>query len=265
MNANRTKIMMTFALLLAVFASYMAYSWLQKRAGQTIAEAEVPTQTIVVASVEIPIGMAIESAQLKTVSWPADLVPEDSFSKVEDVVGKISSRTIYAEDIISNKRVAETAGGNHLAALISKDNRAITVRVDDVVGLAGFLMPGNRVDVIGIRPIGNTRRVEASTVMKDVMVLAVDQDISPDEAKPKVVRAVTLEMLPESTLKVLKAANEGKIQLVLRNPADRYQIAKAEAPARPRPAPKKVEEPKAKPYQVTVIRGTQVDNVRPQS
>ncbi|MDX1810993.1 MAG: Flp pilus assembly protein CpaB, partial [Gammaproteobacteria bacterium] len=168
------------------------------------------------------------------------------------------------EDVITTKRVVDHAEGNYLASLISKNKRAITIRVDDVVGVGGFLMPGNHVDVIGIRPIPKTRRVEARTVMKDVVVLAVDQDISPDENKPKVVRAVTLEMLPESTLKVLKAANEGKIQLVLRNPTDKYKIAQA---------PKKVVKrkvvhkklPKPKALQVTVIRGTEVDSVKPKS
>ncbi len=108
--------------------------------------------------------------------------------------------------------------------------------------------------------------------MKDVVVLAVDQDITPDDTKPKVVRAVTLEMYPNSALKVLKAANEGKIQLVLRNPADRFEKRKPPkkriAKARPRkPAKKKLvmRKPKPKPLNVTVIRGTQVNNVQPKS
>lgn len=264
MHANRTKIMLVFALLLAVAASYMAYSWLQKRAGQSIAETEIPTKTVVVATVEIPYGMTIDVAQLKSVNWPADLLPENSITNMDEIVGKVASRTIYPEDVITTKRIADHAGGSHLAALISKNKRAITIRVDDVVGVGGFLMPGNHVDVIGVRPIPKTRRVETRTVMKDVVVLAVDQDISPDESKPKVVRAVTLEMLPESTLKVLKAANEGKIQLVLRNPADKYQVAQApKRVVKRKPAPRKVEKPK--PFQVTVIRGTEVDSVKPRS
>lgn len=269
MHANRTKIMLVAALLLAMLASYMAYSWLQKRAGQAVAETEVPTQSIVVAAVEIPIGSKIDIAQLKLLSWPSELLPEGSYTIIEDVAGKIASRTIYPEDVITSKRVTDHAGGNNLAALISKNKRAITVRVDDVVGVGGFLMPGNRVDVIGVRPIPRTNRVETRTVMRDVVVLAVDQDISPDEVKPKVVRAVTLEMLPESTLKVMKAAHEGKIQLVLRNPSDKYEQAPpkkvAKAKRKPRPAPKKVVRAKPKSLNVTVIRGTQVNKIKPKS
>ncbi len=265
MHANRTKIMLAVALLLAIVAAYIAYNWLQQRADQTGEDVNVATKTVVVAAVEIPMGIKVEAPQFKTVEWPADLLPEGSYSNIDEIVGKVSSRTIYPEDVITTKIVAEHAGGNNLAALITKNKRAITVRVDDVVGVGGFLLPGNRVDVIGVRPIEKTRRVETRIIMKDVVVLAVDQDISPDETTPKVVRAVTLEMLPESTLKVMKAANEGKIQLVLRNPADRHIVAAVKKPVKRRPRPKKVIPKTPKPTQITVIRGTQVNNEKPNS
>ena len=250
--------MLLVALIFAATASFMSYSWLQKRAGGPVAEAK-PTKKVVAAGVQIPYGTTITLAQLKTVAWPADLLPEGSISNIKDVVGKVATRIIYPDDLITTKRVAQHVDGNQLAALIPKDMRAITIRVDDVVGVAGFLLPGNHVDVIGVRTLLRSRRVVTKTVMRDVIVLAVDQDISPDKSKPKVVRAVTLEMKPESTLKVMKAAAEGKIQLVLRNPEDRYV-----PPKRGHYVARHVQKHIVrKPQKVTVIRGTDVADITP--
>jgi len=257
MHVNRTKILLIGAMVLALVASWLAYSWVQERAGVgEVAKEQVSTQSVAVASVEIPHGVQIEAAHLKTVIWPIDLLPEGAFKTIEEVVGKIATRVIYPEDIITNKRVANTVDGSHLAALISSNKRAVTIRVDDVIGVGGFLQPGNHVDVIGVRRIQGSTEVRARTVMRDVIVLAVDQDISPEGDKPKVVRAVTLEMLPTSAVKVIKAANEGKIHLLLRNPADKLVINKG--PVKKRVVKKKPTSPK-----VNVIRGTTRSKVKP--
>lgn len=254
---NRTKVMLVSAIVLAVLASWMAYSWVQKRAGQQVSEMEIATKPVVVATVEIPQGQEIEVAHLKIINWPAELAPEGSFEKTEEVAGKVATRTIYPEDIITAKRFAENPDGNHLAALIAKNKRAVTVRVDDVIGVGGFLLPGNRVDVIGAKRIPGSTSVRTRTVIKDVVVLAVDQEINAEENKPKVVRAVTLEMYPSSALKVVKASNEGKIHLLLRNPADKLVLAKPRKHKRT----KKV----YRPGDITVIRGTDVSRIKPKS
>jgi pilus assembly protein CpaB len=129
--------------------------------------------------------------------------------------------------------------------------RALSVRVDDVVGVAGFLLPGNYVDVVSSRRV--QERALAETIVQKVKVLAVDQTTSTDKNDPIIVRAVTLEVAPAQAEKIAKAAQEGKIQLTLRNPTDE-QINEEAAPpvevkvaAAPRPAPV-----------VTIVRGTDV-------
>jgi len=263
MHTNRTKLMLMMAVVLALFASWIAYTWVQKRGGQAVAEAKVATETVVVANVEIPYGQKLEAPQLKVIEWPKNLVPEGAFKDIKTAEGKVASRTIFPDDIITAKRVADHLGGSHLAALIDDKKRAITVRVDDVIGVGGFLLPGNHVDVIGVRRITGSNEVIAKTVMKDVIVLAVDQEIKPDVDQPKVVRAVTLEMLPSSALKVVKAANEGKIHLLLRNPATK--IVKKKTRTKKVVYRKPVKKQKKLTYNVNVIRGTERTNVKPKS
>jgi len=256
MHVNRTKLLLIAAMALALGASWLAYSWVQKRTnGPEVVVAQATTQTVVVASVEIPHGTKIDEKHLKIIKWPVDLLPQDAFTAIEDVIGKIANRAIFPEDIITDKRVANSVSGSVLAALISPNKRAVTVRVDDVIGVGGFLQPGNRVDVIGVRRLVGSSQVKARTVLRDVVVLAVDQDISVEADKPKVVRAVTLEMYPKSAVKVIKASNEGKIHLLLRNPSDKRSLTRA---------PRKIAK-KPAPLNVNVIRGTTRSKVKPTS
>jgi pilus assembly protein CpaB len=142
--------------------------------------------------------------------------------------------------------------------------RAVTVRVDDVVGVAGFLLPGNRVDVVASRLDQRTRLATTETILTNLKVLAVDQTASTDKNEPVIVRAVTLEMKPDQSEAIVKAKEEGTIQLTLRNPNDSsVPVAKAAEPA---PAPVVVSRPAAPsgpPHAlVTVIRGTVVDTTK---
>ncbi len=263
MYARKTRFMLGGSILLAVVAAWLANSWVQGRSGDASNHVGMATTPVVVAAVEIPQGRKLEAVYLKTVDWPTELVPEGATTRMDDLKDKIAAHTIYAEDVITDQRVAVHLGGSHLAALIGKNKRAVAVRVDDVVGVAGFLLPGNHVDVIGIVHSPATGSVHARTVLRDVVVLAVDQDISPEDNKPKVVRAVTLELSPRGAVALAKASTEGKIQLALRNPADRPVTM---------PVSYKRAEPKAravsanyKPGKVTVIRGTEISQVHPKT
>lgn len=262
MTLNRTKLMLVAAIVFAIMAAWLANNWVQRRAAASN-DKVVEVKTLIVAKLEIASGQKVEAVQLKTVEWPKELVPEGAVEKMEDAVGKIAKQPIQPGDVITAGRVADDLGGSHLAALISSNKRAVSIRVDDVVGVAGFLLPGNRVDVIGVVREDNSRRVNAKTVLTDVPVLAVDQDIAPDESKAKIVRAVTLEVAPEEAELLVKAMNEGKIQLSLRNPGERQIIAEAVKPVikpRPKVVPKKVER-----NEVILIRGTEVTEVETKS
>lgn len=269
MRITSTTLMFGGSALLALVAAWLAAAWLEPAAATGASQGN-ERRAVVVAAVEIPFGEQIKNTQLKVIAWPRELVPEGAVAKIEEATGKIATRALFPGDIVTTQRIAEHAGGSHLSALIGENKRAVSVRVDDVVGVAGFLLPGNRVDVLGVIRIPNTNRVDAYTVLENVIVLAVDQDITPEENKPKLVRAVTLELTPQQAERLVKAANEGKIQLSLRNPLER-QAAKVT----PRPAPKKIvrHATATKPAvpqkrvasSVTVIRGTEVSEVRPES
>ncbi|MNC40880.1 hypothetical protein D3C75_896210 [compost metagenome] len=170
--------------------------------------------------------------------------------------------------MLRSARVAEHLGGSTLASLIAPDKRAISVRVDDVVGVGGFLLPGNRVDVLATkRSDGSSNDSESRTILQDLRVLAVDQTAGTDKTQPVVVRAVTLEMSAKEAEVLVKAQSEGKLQLALRNPLDAQKQSQAVAAVAPVQTPPPVVKPQPRPVanrsngvgSVTIIRGTEVE------
>lgn len=268
MLTKRTKIMFFMAFSLAVLAAWMANYWVQNRmnsANNQQAAVTVKTKPVVVASQKISYGQKIEAVQLKLVDWPAELLPSGALHSLEEANNKVALFMMSEGDPVTESKVASHLGGSHLAALLGKHKRAVSVRVDDVVGVAGFLSPGNRVDVLGIKKFfkNGTSKIKVRTVLSDIRVLAVDQDVSHDKNKPKVVRAVTLELSAGQAEDIVKASAEGKIRLSLRNPNDRF-VAK-------KPVKKKVYKkkrvkkykPKPAPVHITVIRGVDITKEKP--
>lgn len=212
---GRMILMLFVALVFAGLAAFVAKTWLNK---QVTSKQEITTP-VVMAATEIPFGIKLEEVNLKLINWPGTNPPNGSFSKIEDVVGKITKNNFYEGEIITQQRIAEHLGGSALSSLITENYRAISIRVDDVVGVAGFVLPGNRVDILAIQRKGGSD-AKARTLLENIKVLAVDQEASTDKEKPAVVRAVTLELKPEQAEKIAEAMQEGKIQLTLRNPLD---------------------------------------------
>jgi pilus assembly protein CpaB len=248
--------MITLSLGLGVAAAWMASNW----ARQSSEAGSVPMVTVVAAEIAVPFGTKVSERHLKTLSMPAEFVPPGSFATVEEVVDRVTVQPIVAGEILMRERFSEHGDGSTLAALVSEKMRAVTVRVDDVIGVAGFLLPGNRVDVLAARRESG-QRATAETILRDVRVLAVDQTAASEKNEPVIVRAVTLEVNPQQAEILVKAKEEGSIQLTLRNPLDE-EIAVVEA-ASPPPAPVRVRAPAApRPRTVTVIRGTDVSTTR---
>jgi pilus assembly protein CpaB len=141
--------------------------------------------------------------------------------------------------------------------------RAITVRVDDVIGVGGFLLPGNTVDILASRK--DNQRAVTETILKNIKVLAVDQTANANENEPVIVRAVTLEMTPAQAEVVVKARTEGTIQLTLRNP-EAFEVVEPEPEAAPPPVRVVAAAPRPRPVSrdttVTVIRGTAVEQTK---
>ncbi|MDE3739683.1 Flp pilus assembly protein CpaB [Pseudomonas resinovorans] len=257
----RTLTLVALSLLLGLGAALMANNWLSAKLN---ASPDDNLQAVVVATVEIPFGQMIEAQQVTVVRMPKGTVPDDAFDATDKVVGKIATFSMLRGDILRSARVAEHLGGSTLASLIASNKRAVSVRVDDVVGVAGFLLPGNRVDVLATRKNGGSDGAESRTILQDLRVLAVDQTASTDKTQPVVVRAVTLEMTPKEAEVLVKAMSEGRLQLALRNPLDDQKKTEPKvASAKPVPVPVPVV---AKPvvrridggYGVIIIRGTEV-------
>ncbi|MGC5701437.1 Flp pilus assembly protein CpaB [Pseudomonas sp. NFXW11] len=265
--SSRTFTLIALSVLLGLGAAWMANNWINARLNTSPDDNQ---RNVVVATVEIAFGQMVEAQQVGVVRMPKDTVPDDAFDSTDKVVGKIATFSMLRGDILRGARLAEHLGGSTLASLIEPDKRAISVRVDDVVGVGGFLLPGNRVDVLATRQTGNDGNAVSKTILEDLRVLAVDQTASTDKTQPVVVRAVTLEMTPVQAEELVKGMTAGKLQLALRNPLDNHkQPALTEPVAMIQEAPPVVV---AKPIirrrtapegaDITVIRGVEVNVVK---
>lgn len=255
---RRGLLLVLFSLTLGVVAALAANNWLQLRLTPS-AEASINNNaTVVAASINIPFGAKVEARHLKVIEMPKGSAPPGAFESLEEVEGKVATQAIVTGEILLANRFADHQAGSTLAAVVSERMRAVTVRVDDVVGVAGFLLPGNRVDILASRK--ENRRSITSTILRNIKVLAVDQTAAIDQNDPVIVRAVTLEMTPKQAEILIKGQQEGSIQLTLRNPLDEEVYVEAVTPT-PKPAKKTIAY-RAPAPSVTVIRGTHVAKVK---
>ena len=249
------------AIVLGLGAAFFAKNWMKSRMEAVEAEKRAGIQ-VVIAATEIPFGQRITAEHLKTTGWPRDSIPPGAFHTTAEVVGKVANQKIVAGEAVLKGRAVGEAGGSSLAALIEPNKRGVTVRVDDVIGVAGFLLPGNRVDVLATRNLDRSR-AQTRTLLEDIKVLAVDQTRDTQKDQPVVVRAVTLEVDPKQAELLVQATQEGSVQMALRNPEEAppvERVAVAEPAATPqRPRVIVIREPAPAPAPgVTVIRQTQV-------
>src|SRR3984957_802676 len=237
---------------------------------------------VVVTARPLGVGVMVKPADIKVVKMPASAFPKGGFSKVEDVLDRPVISNILLEEPILEGRLAAKGSGLGLAPTIPVGMRAVTVRVNDVASVAGFVLPGMRVDVLVTGRPPTADGDMTSTVLQNMLVLSAGTTIQPD-ARGQAIQAPTVTLLatPEQSETLTLAGNEGRLQLVLRNSSDqtveqttgRYlreiygapRKAAAPAPAAPRPAPRPVVIAAAPPPsppppppldQIVVIRGT---------
>jgi pilus assembly protein CpaB len=180
---------------------------------------------VVVAKVDIPLGTKIEAEQLSTVQFPADAMPEGTFDKADKLVGRVAVVGVAAREPVTDFKLAPEGSQGGISAVIPAGYRAMTVKVDDVIGVAGFLTPGTMVDVLTvIDPPGNTISSNpiSKIVLQNVKVLASGQNLDKpkDEREADAVKAVTLQVTPDQAEKLALASTEGKLRLMLRNMID---------------------------------------------
>src|SRR6266508_1396081 len=181
---------------------------------------------VVVAKQEIQLGQKITAEYLALSPIPNGSAPEGVFRKMDELIGRVAITPIGVRETITNMKLAPEGTGAGLSAVIPEGYRAMTVKVDDVVGVSGFIMPGSFVDVVAIvvplAQAGATNGPISKIVLQNIKVLASGAKIdSPeDQRQPSQVKAVTLQVTPEQVEKLVLAANEGKLQLVMRNYSD---------------------------------------------
>ena len=183
--------------------------------------------SVVVAKQEIQLGEKITAEHLGLAQIPNGSVPEGSFKKLDDLVGRVAIMPIGVRETITNMKLAPIGVGAGLSAVIPEGYRAMTVKVDDVVGVSGFIMPGSFVDVVAIivptaRTGGEALDPISKIVLQNIKVLASGPKIdSPEnQREPTSVKAVTLQVTPEQAEKLVLASNQAKLQLVMRNYGD---------------------------------------------
>lgn len=218
----RTALVLMVALVAALAASYVAFGVMQRMAAAS-AGAVSP---VVVAAREIPLGTLITADHVRVVQWPVASPVEGAFTRVDEAVDRGAIMTLAPNEPLTEAKVAALGVGAGLSPTITLGMRAISIKVNEVVGVAGFVVPGSRVDVlVTIEPPDqeNRRNSETRIVTSNVQVLTagtrIDQDTA-KEGKPIPSTVVTLLVSPEDAERVALAQNEGRITLTLRNPLD---------------------------------------------
>ena len=219
MNRRLTAILLT-AFVVAIACSYLVFRIVGNRLGAPRHQ----VTRVVAAARDIKLGSVLSSADLTTIEI-AGTLPQGAILKTADAIGRGVLSDLYLGEPILNSRLAAPGSGGGLAATIPDGMRACAVKVDDVVGVAGFATPGMRVDVlISGNPPGTTNTAQGSqvrTLLQNIQVLSAGTDIQRDaEGKPQQVQVVNLLVTPQQAEALSLASNQTKIQLVLRNPLD---------------------------------------------
>lgn len=221
---TRIRIFIVLALAVTVGGVFAlaTYRYTQKAPAPTSAEA-LPTRSVVIAVANLDLGASLRKEDVRTIDWPAESVPGGAFEHVEDVIGRSLIQPVVQNEAILPSKLASKEAGAGLPPVIRPGYRALSVRVNDVVGVAGYVLPGTHVDVVvTINPTSQQPDITSKVVLTNVEVLASGTKIERDteQGKPIAVSVVTLLVNPAEAEKLTLASTEGKIQLALRNPLD---------------------------------------------
>jgi pilus assembly protein CpaB len=217
MRNSRAVVMLGMALVAGVTAVGFASRWLL----QTSSSALTP---VAVVTGDVSLGQPLNPNLVRMVNWPTGSIPPGAFRDPKALEGRVVRTGLERGEPVTESKLAPLGTRGGLSAVIGEGRRAITVRVNDVVGVAGFALPGNYVDVIvytqepGSK--NDSQQSISKIVLEKILVLAVAQQVSRDDTQPKVVNAVTLEVTPDQAEKLDLARSVGSLSLVLRNQID---------------------------------------------
>jgi pilus assembly protein CpaB len=214
--------LLILAIITGLAAAVYGASWVAQRGN-------IASSKVAVAAVDIELGSKINPQMVTNVDWPSGSVPDGAFKDAKELQDRVVKVSVQRGEAILDRKLAPAGTTGGLSAVIAPGKRAMTVRVNDVVGVAGFALPGNYVDVMvnaqQDRGQNHSANQISMTVLEQVLVLAVAQEASRDDTKPKVVSAVTLELTPEDAERLDLARSVGTLSLVLRNQLDKNTVA----------------------------------------
>ena len=217
-----TIIMIGFAVVFGVLAVFIAQTWLNNQAELRAKNIEaqkklVPTRTIVVANRPLRFGSELSARSLREVPWPEEALPAGSFSKISELTEgrRIALTAIDVNEPVLNSKITGAGQRATLSAVIQEGMKAVTIRVNDVDGVGGFVLPGDHVDVVLTRQ-GDKNSASNDVVLQSTRVLAIDQLADERSDKPTVAKSVTLEVTTAGAQKLALASSVGTLSLMLR-------------------------------------------------
>jgi pilus assembly protein CpaB len=217
---NRIFAVFAIAVLAGGGLAYATFNFVNNKPAKSVA---APTQPVVVAAADLQLGAELKKEDLVTIAFPQGKTPEGSFGKAEDIIGRGLIVPVVKNEPILSAKLASKEAGSGLPPVIPEGMRAVSVRVNEVVGVAGYVLPGSRVDVIATQSPSNAPGdMTSKVVLANVQVVTagVRMEADQEKGKPMQVTVVTLLVSPEQSERLALASTEGKIQLALRNPLD---------------------------------------------
>jgi pilus assembly protein CpaB len=216
---SRSKTTLSLALVLGLLAALAGYAGLKATASQVAANSSKNSVPVVVTATDLTFGAKLDRAQLRVVRYPKDGVPAGAYSDPDSVVGQTTKIFLSAREPITSLKLSSRGGG--LSMLVRPGMRATSLEVNQVSGVSGFVLPGDRVDILcTIDGRGNREETVTKTILQNLEVLASGQKTAQQDNKPITVQAVTILVDPDGAEKLALGLHEGRLHLVLRNPED---------------------------------------------
>lgn len=267
MNKN-TLLFIVLSITFGLGAVFIANNWLQENQPENVVAGKV---TVFSVTADLPSGTLLDAKYIVAKLVPEEMLTKGTITDRSQLENMVVKQKLFEGDILKQQRLVKKGEGSSFASLLSKNKRAISIRVNDVVGVSGFLLPGNRVDVLNTYN-DSSKKVTTDVVLSNIKIIAIDQKASDDENKPQLVRAVTLEVDLREAEILLNARNKGSINLALRNPNDHSNTTdylavkdKKSPVAKIRLASFTVERPQPRLYKarakIEIIRGIKQESV----
>lgn len=216
MKTTRAYVMIALSLFTGLLAVIFGARWLAEQGAMA-------TRPVTVAARDLAPGSTLRPEMLESVNWPAGSIPFGSFDNPDATRDRVLRTGLTRGEAVLEGKLAPIGTQGGLSAVIGNGKRALTVKVNEVIGVAGFALPGNHVDVlVSVRDA--QERPVSRIVLERILVLAVAQEAGRDETKPKVVSAVTLEVTPEQAERLDLARSVGSLSLALRNQGDQQPV-----------------------------------------